>query len=243
MLWKCCTEYVAANLKKLQQWPQDWKRSVFTSIQKNSSAKECPNCHTIALISHASKMKLKILQVGLQEYTTGEHPEVQAGFRKGRETRDQTTNICWIQKTSISASLTKLTTLTVWITTKDCGKFLKRWEHQTTLPASWEACMQVKKQHLKRNMEQLTCPELGKKYDKAVYSHPAYLTYMQSTSCEILIWMNHNLKSRIPGEISQPQIGRWYHSNGIKWRGTKQPIDEGERGESKSWLKTQHSKN
>ena len=72
--------------------------------------------------------------------------------------------------------------LTVWITTK-CGKSLKKCEYQTTLPASWEICMQVEKQQLELDMEQQTCSKLGKEYVKAVYCHPAYLTYMQSTSC------------------------------------------------------------
>ena len=75
--------------------------------------------------------------------------------------------------------------LTVWITT-NYGKYLKRWEYQTTLPASWETCMQVKKQQLELNMEQLTGSKLGKEYVKTVYCHPAYLTYMQSTSWETL---------------------------------------------------------
>ena len=81
------------------------------------------------------------------------------------------------------------------------GKFLKRWEYQTTLPVSWETCMQVKKQQLELDMEQ-TGSKLGKEYVKAVYCHPAYLTYMQSTSCEMPGWMNRKLESRLPGEIS-----------------------------------------
>ena len=75
--------------------------------------------------------------------------------------------------------------LTVWTTT-NCGKFLKRWEYQITLPASWEVCIQVKKQQLELDMEQQTGSKLGKEYIKAVYCHPAYLTFMQSTSCETL---------------------------------------------------------
>ena len=81
------------------------------------------------------------------------------------------------------------------------GKFLKRWEYQTTWPASWEICVQVKKQQLELDVEQ-TGSELGKEYVKAVYCHPAYLTYMQSTSYEMPDWMKHNLESRLPGEIS-----------------------------------------
>ena len=79
-----------------QQWPQDWKRAVFISIPKKGNAKECSNYHTMALISQTSKVILKILQARLQQYMNRELPDVQAGFRKGRGTRDQIANICWI---------------------------------------------------------------------------------------------------------------------------------------------------
>ena len=79
---------------KTQQWPQDWKRSVFIPIPKKEN--ECSNYHTFALISHASKVMLKILQARLQQYMNRELPDVQAGFRKGRGTRDQIANILWI---------------------------------------------------------------------------------------------------------------------------------------------------
>ena len=85
---------------------------------------------------------------------------------------------------------------------KKLEKFFKRWEYQTTLPASWETCMQVKKQQLELDMEQWTGSKLGKVYVKAVYCHPACLTYMQSTSCKMPGWKNHKLKSRFPGEMS-----------------------------------------
>ena len=135
--------------------------------------------------------------------------EVQAGFRKGRGTRDQIANILWIiekarefqKKISTSASLTMLKTLIMWITT-NCGKLLKRWEYQTTLPASWETCMQVKKQQLELDMEQQPGSKFGKEYVKAIYCHPAYLTSMQSTSWETLGWIKHKLESRLLGEIS-----------------------------------------
>ena len=91
--------------------------------------------------------------------------------------------------------------LTVWITT-NCGKFFKRWGYQTTLLASWEICIQVLKQQLELDMEQQTGSKSGKEYVKAVYCHPAYLTYMQSTSCEMLGWMKHKLESREQGERS-----------------------------------------
>ena len=87
---------ICQQIWKTQQWPQDWKRSVFTPVLKKGNAKECSNYHTIALISHASKVMLKILQIRLQQYMNRELPDVQVDFRKGRGTRDQIANIRWI---------------------------------------------------------------------------------------------------------------------------------------------------
>ena len=87
---------VCQQIWKTHQWPQDWKRSVFIPIPKNGNAKKCSNYCTIVLISHASKVILKILQARLQQYMNGELPDVQAGFRKGRGTRGQIANIHWI---------------------------------------------------------------------------------------------------------------------------------------------------
>ena len=89
---------ICQQIWKTQQWPQDWKRSVFIPIPKKGNPEECSNYHTIALISHASKVMLKILQARLQQYVNHELPDVQAGFRKGGGTRDQIANICWIIK-------------------------------------------------------------------------------------------------------------------------------------------------
>jgi len=143
---------------------------------------------------------LKILQVRLQQYVNHEFPDVQAVFRKGRGTRDQIA-ICWIiekarefQKTSTSALLTMPN---LWLCgSQQTGKFLKRWEYQTTLPSSWEICLQVKKQQLELDMKQQTGSKSGKEYVKPVYCHPAYLTYMQNTSCKMPAWMKHKLESR-----------------------------------------------
>ena len=92
MLLKCCTQ----NVSKVQPWPQDWKKSAFIPIPKKDNFKDCLNCHTIALISQASKVMLKIPQARLQQYVNQELPDVQAEFRKGRGTRDQIANIRWI---------------------------------------------------------------------------------------------------------------------------------------------------
>ena len=145
-----------------QQCLQDWKWSVFIPIPTIGNIKECSNYHTIALISGTSKAMHKILQARLRQYMNCELPDVQAGFRKGRGTRDQIANFRLIiekarefQKTSISALLTMPKPLTVWITIT-CGKFWKRWEYQITWPASWETYMQVRKQQLELDIEQQT---------------------------------------------------------------------------------------
>ena len=123
---------------KTQQWPQDWERSVFIPIPKKGNAKKCSNYCTIALISHASKIMLKILQARFQQYVNCELSDVQGGFRKGRGTRNQIANVHLIterarqfQKNIYFCFIDKPKPLTVWITT-NCGKFFKRWEYQTT---------------------------------------------------------------------------------------------------------------
>ena len=124
-----------------------------------------------------------------------EKPEIKLPTSTGSSKKQESS-----RKTSISTLLTMPKSLTVWITT-NCGKFWKRWEYQTTLPASWEICMQVKKQQLELDMEQQIGSELRKQYVKAVYCHSAYLTSRQSTSCEMPGWMNHKLESRLLGKI------------------------------------------
>ena len=127
---------------------------------------------------------LKMLQAWLQQYMNQELPDIQAVFRKGRGTRNQIANICWIiekarefQKNIYFCLIDYAKDLTVWNRTNG-GKPLKRWEYQTTLPTSWETCMQIKKKQLELDMEQLTDSKLEKENVKAVYCHPAYLTSM-----------------------------------------------------------------
>ena len=153
-----------------------------------------------------SKVMLKIFQARLQQYLNHGLPEVQAGFRKGTWSRDQIANICWIIKKArefqknIYFCFIDYTKAFVCI--RKTGKLLKRWEYQTIWPASWEICMQVRKQLLELDMEQQTGSNSGKDYIKAIYCHPAYLTYMHCTSWEKLSWMKHKLESRLWGEIS-----------------------------------------
>ena len=127
---------ICQQIWKIQQRPQDWKGSVFILIPKKGNAKECSNYRTIALISHASKVMLKILQARLQQYVNHELPDVLAGFPTSadhRKSKRDSRNI------STSALLTTPKPLTVWIKT-NCGKIWKRREYQTTLPAFWETC-------------------------------------------------------------------------------------------------------
>ena len=127
---------ICQQIWKTQQWPQDWKRSVFIQIPQKDNGKECSNYHTIALISHASKVMLKILQARLQQYVNfqmfklvlekAEEPEIKLPTSVGLSKKQET-----FRKTSISALLTMPKLLTMWIPI-NCGKFFKRWKYQTT---------------------------------------------------------------------------------------------------------------
>ena len=147
---------------------------------------------------------LKIVQARPQQYVHWEHPDVQAGFRKGRSTRDEIANICWIIKKARECQKNIYFCFIDYTKASDCvdhNKFFKRWEYQTTLPAFWETYMQVKKQQLKLDMKQCTSSKLENEYIKAVYWHPVCLICMQTISCEMLGWMNHKLELRWLGEI------------------------------------------
>ena len=158
MLWKCCTQY-ASKFGKLSSGQQDWKRSVFIPIPKKGSAKECSNYHTIVLISQASKVMLKILQARIQQYVNHELPDTQAGFRKGRGTRDKIANICWIiEKARVPEKhlfLLYWLCQSLWLcgsqeSVGNCSNDGNTW------PASWETYMQVRKQQVELDMEQQT---------------------------------------------------------------------------------------
>ena len=177
-------------------------------------------------------MNFQMFKLDLEK---AEEPEIKLPTSVGSSKKQESS-----RKTAISALLTMLKPLTVWTTTNS-GKFFKRWEYQTTWPASWVICMQVRKQQLELDIEQQTGSKSGKEYFKAVYCHPAYLTHMQSTSCEIQAgWI-----------ISWSQDGRLYINNlrcaddttlmAESEEELKKPLDESERREWKSWLKAQHS--
>ena len=150
MLWKTCTQY-ASKFGKTQQWPQDWKRSVFIPVPKKGNAKECSNYRTAALISHASKVMLKVSKPGFSNTWTmnlkvfkldlekAEEPEIKLPTSIASSKKQE-----YPRKISTSDLLIIPMPLTMWITT-NCGKLFKRWEYQTIWPASWEICMQVRK--------------------------------------------------------------------------------------------------
>ena len=161
MLWKCCTQY-ASKFGKLSSGHRTGKgQLVFIQIPKKGNAKECSIHCTIALISHASKVMLKILQARLHNTWTvnfqmfklvlekAEEPEIKLPTYAGSLKKQESS-----RKTSISALLTMPKPLTMWITI-NCGKFFKRWEYQTTWPDSWETYMQVRKQQLELYMEHI----------------------------------------------------------------------------------------
>ena len=132
---------ICQHIWKTQQWPQDWKRSVFIPILKKGNAKECSNYCTTTLILHASEVMLKIIQARLQQYVSHELPDVQAGFRKSRGSRDQIANIRWIIKKAKEFQKNIYFCFVDYAKAfacvdHNCGKFLKRWEYQTTLLAS-----------------------------------------------------------------------------------------------------------
>ena len=151
----------------------------FHSNPKECNARKCSDYHTIALIPHAGKVILKSLHARLLQSVNQEIPVYKLCFKEAEEPTSSGSSKKQedSRKTSTFASLTMLKPLTVCITT-NCGKFLKRWECQTTLPVSLETCMQVKKEQLEPDMEQQTGSKLGKEHITAICCHPAYLTYM-----------------------------------------------------------------
>ena len=184
---------------KTQQWPQDWKRSVFIPVPKKGNAKECSNYLTIALISHASKVMLKILQARFQQYMNRELPDVQAGFRKGRRTRDQIGNICWIIEKAREFQKNNYFCFIGYSKTFDCVEHKKLWkmlkemgmpDHLTCLLRNLYA---GQKQQLELDMEKQLVPNWERSMSR-LYIVTLLITYMQSSSWEMLDWMKHKLE-------------------------------------------------
>ena len=194
---KCFTQY-ASKFGKLTRGPRTGKGQFSFQPQKGN-AKLCSNYHTIALISHASKVILKILQVRLQHYLNCELPDVQAGFRKGRGTRDQIANIHWIIRKAREFQKNIYFCFFDYAKAFDCVGHNKMWKilqemgipnHLTCLLRQLYADQEATVRTVFGTTDWF---QMGKEYVKAVYCHPVYLTYMQSTSWKMLGWIKHNL--------------------------------------------------
>ena len=243
MLHSICQQYW-----KTQQWLQDWKRSLFIPIPKKGNAKECSNYCTIALISHISKVIRKILQARLQQYMNCEIPDVQAGFRKGRETRDQIANIHRIiekarefLKNIYFCSIDSAKAF-------DCVGHNKLWtilkemgipDHLTCLLRNLYAGQEAT---VRTGQGATDWFQIRKGICQGCILSPCLFNLY----AECVIW-NATLDEgqagiKIAGRNTNNQIYRCHHPKGKKRRGTEEPLDEGERGEWKSWLKAQHSK-
>ena len=174
-----CIQYVSI-FRRLSSGQRAGKGQFSFQFQRRAVPKNVQTTAQLVLISHASKIMLKILQARLQQFVKQELPDVQAGFWRGRGTRDQIANIHWIIEKAREFQKNIYFGFFDYAKCFDCvdhnelWKILKEiWEYQTTLPASWEICMQVKKQQLELDMEQQTGSKLGKEYVKAIYCHPA----------------------------------------------------------------------
>ena len=199
---------ICQQIWKTQQWPQDWKTSVFIPSQKKDNAKECSDYHIIALLSQPSKVMLKILQASLQQYMNHELPDVQAGLKKGRGNREKISKICWIiEKTKEFQKIIYLCFIN-YTRGFDCVYHNKLWkilnemgtpDHLTCLLRNLYADQEatVRTGHGTSDWFQI-----GKGVHQGCILSPAYLTYMRSTSWEMLGWRKHKLESRLLGEIS-----------------------------------------
>ena len=188
---------ICKQIWKTQQWPQDWKRSIFTPIPKKGSAKECSVCCTIVLISHNSKVILKILQTRVQQYVNCEHPDVEAGFRKAKGTRDQIANIHWIMEKAKEFQKNIYFCFIDYAKAFDCVDHNKLWKILKEMGMADNLTCFLRNLYAGQEATVRTGHgttdwfQIGKVYVKAVCCHPAYLTSMQSTSWETLGWKKH----------------------------------------------------
>ena len=225
---------------KTQHWPQDWKRSVFNTISKKGNAKECSDYCTIAFISHASKVMLKILQSRLQLYMNWELPYVQAGFRKGRGTKGQIANICWITEKGREFQKNIYFFFIDYAKTFDCMDHKKLWkilqemgipDHRTCLLWNLYAGQEAT---LRNGHGTMGWFQIG----KGKCQGPAYLTDIWVHHAKCCAGWSTSWNEDCRGKY-QPQICIWHHPM-EESKEELEPLDESESGKWKSWLKTQH---
>ena len=176
-------------------------------------------------------------------------PDVQGGFKKGRGTRDQIATVFWIREKARKFQKNIYFCFIDYTKAFDCVDHNKLWKILKEMgipdlsPEKPVCRSRTTVRTLEPDMEQWIGSKLGKEYVKALFCHPAYLTYMQSTSWETLGWKKHKLESRLPGEISITSEMQMTPLLWHKMKRNKEPLDESDTGECKSWVKTQHSKN
>ena len=206
MLLKCCTQYGSkyGNLNS----GHGIRKYVFISIPKKGNAKQCSNCHILTHSFHmVTKLCSKFSNPGFKRTWIETFQMFKLVLEKSEEPKIKLQHPLDHRKSKRVQEKMHLLLFywllqSLWLCgSEQTGKVFKSWEYQTTLPAICETCMQVKKQHLDLDIVQ-TGSKSGKEWVKVVYCHSAYLTYIQSTSCEILGWMNHKLESSLPGEVS-----------------------------------------
>ena len=239
---------ICQQIWKTQQWPQDWKRSVFIPVPKKGNAKEWSHYGTVRLISHASKVILKIFQARLQQYVNRELPDVQAGFRKDSGTRDQIANLRWVIEKEREFQKNIYFCFIDYAKAFDCVDHRKLWKilQEMGIPG-YLTC-------LLRNLyagQEATVRtghgttdwfQIGKGVCQGCILSPCLFSLYAE-----YIMQNGRLDEAQAGikiagrNINNLQICRWHHSYGRKWRRTKEPLDESERVEWKSWLKAEHS--
>ena len=233
---------------KTQQWPQDWKRSVFMPIPKKGNDKGCLNYHTVALISHASKVTLKILQVKLQQYTNQELSDVQVGFRKGRGTTEKNCQHAFDhrkgkeipEKTSNFSSLTRLKPLNVWITTN--WKILKEMGIPDFLTCLLRNLYAGQEATVRTGHGTMNWFQIGRGVCQDYILSPCLFNFY----AEYIMWNAGLDEVQVGIKIARRNINNLFysddtHPNGIKWRGTEEPLDEVKEESEKASL-NQHSK-
>ena len=202
---------ICQQIWKTQQWPQDWKMSVFIPLPKKGNAKECSNYHTIALISHASKVMFKILQAKLQQYVNRELPDVQAGFRRGRGTRDQIANICWSmdaipRRPSYSASFS---THSLYISVIKYVFFQRHWRRPPTFESpwihrGWTLASGARTGYSKVSSSEQRLPPEHSVAPPRVFNHSPQSNFGYSPSVEFLGWLGpHSWCCRPPCRIER----------------------------------------
>ena len=233
---------------KTQQGPQDWKRSVFIPIPKRGNAKECSNYWTISLVSHTSRVMLKSLQARLQQYVNHELPDVQAGFRKGRRTRDQIANILWIIKKAREFQKNIYFCFIDYVKSFVCVDHNKLWKiiKEMGIPGHLICLLR----NLYAGQESTVWTglgtthwfQIGKGVNQGCTLSPCLLDLYAEYIMRNAVLEEAQAGIRIAGRNINNLICRWCHPYGRKWRRTKEPLDESER-KWKILLKAQHSEN